>query len=100
MAAKKDFQGKAQTHAQPATSESKDPPIVQAVAVDKPADTKTDKSDDSGWFFAQVQMELNLFHQETKWDDMRRVILLDNQSSENVFSNSELVHSIRHSDKN
>ena len=75
---------------------TKDPPIAQAVAVEK--EDKQEKSESvSGWFYAQVKV--SMFHQDKNWDDMRRVILLDNQSSENVFSNPELVHSIRSSRK-
>ena len=54
---------------------------------------------DTGWFFAQVQVEYSLFNKKDNWDDMRRVVLLDNQSSENVFSNAELVRDIRPSKK-
>ena len=46
-----------------------------------------------------AQIKISMFNQEQHWDDMRRVILLDNQSSENVFSNPDLVHSIRKSKK-
>ena len=46
-----------------------------------------------------AQIKISMFNQEQHWDDMLRVILLDNKSSENVFLNPNLVHSIWKSKK-
>ena len=85
-----------QLHAQTVKNASAD----TASSTRKASESKKSGSDnsngDTGWFFAQVQVEYSLFN---NWDDMRRVVLLDNQSSENVFSNAELVRDIRPSKK-
>ena len=98
--ARKDFQqarSQAQSHAQPAAKAeaTTEPPIAQAVAVEK--EEKTEGSTKSGWFYARVKV--NMMNKNQDWEDMRKVILLDNQSSENVFSNPDLVHSIWRSKK-
>ena len=89
-AARNDF--KKQSHAQPASAvaDTKDPPMAEAVVTEKSSDTK---EGNVGWFYGKVKV--SMMNQQRSWDDMKRVILLDNQSSENVFSNPELVNSIR-----